>query len=178
MGPPQVAFAAPSPGRFGPPGPSLVSASGFSSFIFWGGVSFAYRGDQAWRPPRHALGHPPSRPCANFEDRAFQVGEGGSQKGSWRSSDRRVGAGVPALGPGRRGPPLLGLSRSPQGQALEDTSPRGRCSEKERCSGWPVPFECGFSFSFPLLLPPTPPPFFSNRSLFMIAWITEEIGSR
>lgn len=68
LGPPQVAFAALSLGRFDRgtemPGPSLVSASGFSSFIFLGGVSFAFRGDQGWRPPHHAVGHPTSRPPA------------------------------------------------------------------------------------------------------------------
>lgn len=118
LGPPQVASAARSLGRLGPrnggAGPSLVSASGFSSFIFWGGVSFAFRGDQAWRPPHHALGHPTSFPSpsprANFEDRAFQVGEGGSQKGSWRSLDRRVGAGVNSPWARAARTPLLGPS--------------------------------------------------------------------
>lgn len=84
VGPPQVAFAALSLGHFGPRNggarSSRVSASGFSSFIFWGGVNLAFRGDQGWRPPHHALDHPTSvaSPCANFEDQAFQVEEGGS----------------------------------------------------------------------------------------------------
>ena len=89
VGPPQVAFAALSLGRSGPCSggarPSLVSTSGFLSFIFGGGGSLAFRGDQGWRPPHHALGHPTSftSPCSNFEDPAFQVAKGGSQKGSW-----------------------------------------------------------------------------------------------
>lgn len=50
VGPPQVAFPALSLGRSGPCNggarPSLVSTSGFLSFIFGGGVSLAFRGDQ------------------------------------------------------------------------------------------------------------------------------------
>lgn len=133
-----MASAARSLGRLGPrnggAGPSLVSASGFSSFIFWGGVSFAFRGDQAWRPPHHALGHPTSFPSpsprANFEGRAFQVGEGGSQKGSWRSSERRVRAGVTALGPGRRGLPFLVLPEAPGAKLWRKHHPEGDVQRK------------------------------------------------
>lgn len=47
-------------------------------------------------------------------------------------------------------------------------NPEGEIQRKS-----PAPFECVFSFPFPLLLPPLPT-FLSNPSLFMIAWITEE----
>jgi hypothetical protein len=62
--------------------------------------------------------------------------------------------------PGQSGPGFAALK--PPGRALATTSPGERYSEKE-------PFECGS-------LSPSPcsSSFLSNRSLFMIARITEE----
>ena len=178
VGPPQVAFAALSLGHFGPPNggarSSRVSASGFSSFIFWGGVNLAFRGDQGWRPPHHALDHPTSvaSPCANFEDRAFQVEEGGSLGRA---------AGAARSGESVREPESLGQgsadSRSPSFLKPPRPSFEGNITPRAIFRERAVPFECGFSFSFPLPAPPSPTPtplFLSNRSLFMIAGITEE----
>lgn len=176
MGPPQVAFAALSLGHFGPRNGGArscrVSASGFSSFIFWGGVNLAFRGDQGWRPPHHALDHPTSftSPCANFEDRAFQVAEGGSLGRA---------AGAARSGESVREPESLAQgsadSRSPSFLKPPRPSFGGNITPRAIFRERAVPFECGFSFSFPTPAPPSPLPFFlSNRSLFMIAWITEE----
>lgn len=170
VGPPQVAFAALSLGHFGPRNggarSSRVSASGFSSFIFWGGVNLAFRGDQGWRPPHHALDHPTSvaSPCANFEDRAFQVEEGGSLGRA--AGAARSGESVrepESLGQGSADSRSPSFLKPPQGQALKETSPRGRYSEKELCLSNVV-----FLSPFPsLLLPPPPlPPFFFQIAVY------------
>lgn len=165
LGPPQVAFAALSLGRLGPrnggASPSLVSSKLLYIFHFWGGrgkFCISGRSGLETSPPRPGSTHlfSPHSPAATSRTEFFQVGEGGSRKGSWRSSDRRGGAGVASLGPGRRGLPFWVLPAAPRSKLWRKHSPRGRCSEKELCSGWPVPFECVFSFSFPLLLPPPP----------------------
>lgn len=137
----------------------------------------AFRGGQGWRPPQHALAPPTSStsPRANLEDRAFQVVEGGSQKGSWRCSERRVRAGAAVFGPGRRG---LGFSRLPEAPGAKlwrKHHPEGDIQRKS-CV---LPGLCLLNVVFlspsPPAPPSSPPPLFlSNRSLFMIAWITEE----
>lgn len=180
--PVQVAFAALPLGRSGPQiggaRPSPGGASAFSSFLrFWGGVSFTFWGRsglESCTPRSGVLSDPPtpsssSFPGANFQERAFQVpGGGGSEPG----------AGAGAAAPGARAARTPAPRRQcwsppppppPRGRALAHPSPRGRRSEKEPGSGWPLPFECGFLSPSPLLLPSL-----SNRSLFMIAWITEE----
>lgn len=134
-----------------------VSASGFSSFVFWGGVNLAFRGDQGWRPPLYALDHPTSStsPCANFEDRAFQVAEGGSLGRA---------AGAARSGESVREPESLGQgsadSRSPSFLKPPRPSFGGNITPRAIFRERAVPFECGFSFSFPTPSPPSPSPFF------------------
>lgn len=98
---------------------------------------------------------------------------------------RRV-AGAAGSGESVREPQPLGQGGA-DSRALSFPKPPGpslgrhitlRAIDKERWAGWLVPFECGFSFSFPPSAPPLPPPpppaLLSNRSLLMIAWIAEE----
>lgn len=121
----------------------------------------AFRGGQGWRPPQHALAPPTSStsPRANLEDRAFQVVEGGSQKGSWRCSERRVRAGAAVFGPGRRG---LGFSRLPEAPGAKlwrKHHPEGDIQRKS-CV---LPGLCLLNVVFLSPSPPAPPsspPFF------------------
>lgn len=139
LGPPQVAFAALSLGRLGPrnggASPSLVSSKLLLIFHFLGeGVSFAFRGDRAWRPPHHALGQPTSSPPTPPRQLRGPSFSGGRR---WVSEGQ-----LAQLGPARRGwsrnpwaraawTPFLGPSCSPQGQALEETfTPRAMFRER------------------------------------------------
>lgn len=125
---------------------------------------------------------PPPSPGATSGTERFQVAEGASQPGGRRRGERRVRAGAAALGPGPRGPRGPRPAPRPGGQASEATSPLGRYSEKELCPDGlcllNVVFLSPLSPTPPArFLPPPPPPsplFLPNRSLFMIAWITEE----
>lgn len=107
----------------------------------------------------------------DLEGWAVLAAEGGSQEGGQRSSE---GEWVrepqpPGQGTRTRGPCP---SRSPQGRALGETSPRERHSETALCPAeWLVPFQCGFSFSFPRPCASPSPLFLSNRSLFAIAGV-------
>lgn len=132
-----------------------------------GTLSFASRGYQSCRPLHHALGSPHLLRLP-LRELPVQSLSGGRR---WTSVH---GAASPCGSRSKDSsePWSLTFPATPQGRALATTPPRGPYSEKEPSSGRPVPLQCDFlspSLCSSLLLGAL-----SNRSLFMIAGITEE----
>lgn len=141
--------------------PWLVQVASCLSFFGEKG-KFSLGEAKGWRPPRHALGHPTSCTtlCATSRTERFRWRKGTLSRvagaaGRGDPADSRALAALkaPRARPGKRHPPEGGLRRKSGG-------PGGLCLLN-------VAF---LSPSHPLLLLPSL--FLSNRSLFMIAWIS------
>lgn len=141
-------------GRRYPPVP--VSTSGFFHFLGERG-KFFLRGRSGLETSTPRPGHPTSSTtlCATCRTERFR----------WRKVNLSRVAGAAGSGESVREPQPLGQGGA-DSRALPFPKPPGpslgrhitpRAIDKERWAGWLVPFERGFSFSFPPSAPPPPP---------------------